>query len=225
MGGSSPPVKAMFTLKPTPAPVPTYNTRTTGLLCLHKFTQTGGQAGRETDWCSFPPRQVLHCQGRSSHHRSDAVTGRGHWGLCRRPAGCRYHGEHPENIKKGQVRAKSHTECGKMSDWNKNILSIISLRLSNNQLNTNNRSCLVTKRTSDDLEHEWDSQRPDYHLLHLHWDQLTDTWRLQYRQTVTSVSCDVKKGWSAGFNKTLNFKTSIKWPHCLYPKNALIRWS
>lgn len=28
MGGSSPPVKAMFTLKPTPVPLPTYEERT-----------------------------------------------------------------------------------------------------------------------------------------------------------------------------------------------------
>lgn len=28
MGGSSPPVKAMFTLKPTPVPLPTYDGRT-----------------------------------------------------------------------------------------------------------------------------------------------------------------------------------------------------
>ena len=31
MGGSSPPVKAMFTLKPTPVPLPTYD-ESTGLL-------------------------------------------------------------------------------------------------------------------------------------------------------------------------------------------------
>lgn len=56
MGGSSPPVNAMFTLKPTPAPLPTYNTHmhtcTTGLLCL---------AGRQGERQTGVPSHLVRC--------------------------------------------------------------------------------------------------------------------------------------------------------------------
>lgn len=103
IGGSSPPVKAMFTLKPTPGPLPTCKTHIHARLGYNVRINSGSiQVRRQTDWCSFLPHQVLHCQGRSSHHHSDAVTGREHWGLCRRPAGCHYHGEHPGYNRKGR---------------------------------------------------------------------------------------------------------------------------
>jgi len=43
MGGSSPPVKAMFTLKPTPASLPTCNTRNMGTQVTLCFVETGSQ--------------------------------------------------------------------------------------------------------------------------------------------------------------------------------------
>lgn len=64
------------------------------------------------DKLSFLPRQALRCRGRSSRHRSDAVTCRERWGLRRRPAGCRYRGEHPGNIIKGEVRGRSVIKKG-----------------------------------------------------------------------------------------------------------------
>lgn len=92
MGVSSPPVKAMFTLKPTPAPLPTYNTDKRGRVTL---CNRGGRSTGDTERGSSPPRRALRCRGRSSHRRSDAVKGRERWGLRRRPAGCHCRGEHP----------------------------------------------------------------------------------------------------------------------------------
>lgn len=63
-----------------------------------------------------------------------------------------------------------------------------------------------------------------------HWDCNSTRQSGLY---ISAAACgDVKKTWSAGFNKTLNFNRysrlpttwhQLKWPHCLHPKNALIR--
>lgn len=52
------------------------------------------------------PPQEPHCQGRNFHHRSDGGRCRGHWGHCRRPAGCHCHGECPAVTSHSGIREK-----------------------------------------------------------------------------------------------------------------------
>lgn len=94
MGGSSPPVKATFTLKPTPAPLPTWKAEKHSLLWASVCRRMGRQTDK-TERELRSPHQGLRCRERSFRRHSDAEIGRGHWGPRRKPAGCRCHDEHP----------------------------------------------------------------------------------------------------------------------------------
>lgn len=89
MGGSRPPVHAIFTLKPSPAPEPTWTPS--------KPVKPDGFSNEKHRNERRSPQQATHCQGRNCHCHSDEAKYIEHSGRCKTLPECHFRGEHPSN--------------------------------------------------------------------------------------------------------------------------------